>query len=546
MPVLKHSTVMNLQPVLTPCKGTAVDLSVCIDPDNPDHLHLFWGTALLQVVPRDRNSLLFRVVAGLLTGLGLKMSSLEQCLGTSSKTLRKWSEALTDGHWDDVSAIFHGPGADVKLRPDIEQYVRQRYRELLEEAGDRPLHYGFREEIIAEVERYWNLEISGETLRRVFRKEDERRAAGNEPEPNACESVDAAPATENDSRAGDNAPERTDMHQSAGEAENDVALSAASAAGDDDICREKWEQGCASALTASADPSETRNLASVSAPEPCSTPILKESWPHGVQLSQHAGLFLLLPWFENTFRTAPEIVRQTAAQILLGAVNQEQSKKIDFPGLELFVHKPVCDITYQHTLLGEQLGGSILMEVFAWNAKLLNLKNQRNFYVDPHHKSYTGLENILRGWSGKFHDIRKGIMMDFIHSEDGSPCFIGHFDSYDDARARFIRLVERFRELFGGDVCGFVWINDRGYWSREFLLRISENGDNFIQWEKGYNDDGWDMPFVLQGRFTITRKRNNSSDHIKLRVRWREQSWSRIKGGRRFIVRIKRPDADAL
>ena len=58
------------------------------------------------------------------------------------------------------------------------------------------------------------------------------------------------------------------------------------------------------------------------------------------EISQHAGLLLFSPWFEDAFANAQPIIRQTAAQILLGAVNQEQSKHIDYNGLGLLTRPP--------------------------------------------------------------------------------------------------------------------------------------------------------------------------------------------------------------
>lgn len=539
---------MKLQPILTPCKGAGIDLILSVDPASPDHLHLFWGTALLQIVPRDRNSLLFRVTAGLLTGLGLKMSSLEECFGTTGKTLRKWGEALRNGDWDALADIFHGPGAEKKLRSDVERYVRVRYREALDESPGATVPYGFRDELVADVMRFWEIAVCGEVLRRVFRDEDARRVglarSGAEP-PGDITADSPGQLREHDEPAGERPSECREGRIPA-ETEADRQC--------------EREEGCAFTPAAASNPSETRNVAPESAAsdsghtscdptswsgsgrKACSAPLLSDSCPGDPAISQHAGLFLLNPWFEKAFGSAPDIIRQTAAQILLGAVNQEQSKHIDYAGLGLLTACPVRDIDYQHRLLGEQLNERTLMEVFDRNAELLDLRGQRIFYVDPHHKHYTGMEKTLLAWSGKHHDTLKGVLMDFIHTQFGAPCFIGHFDNYYDARERFLLLVGRFRELFAEDATGFVWINDRGYWSHEFLRWIAESGDNYIQWEKGYKDDGWSLSFLRQGKFTIVRRRNNRTDRIKIRVRWREQTWDKFPGARRLIVRIRRPD----
>jgi len=154
---------MSVQPLLTPCKGALVDLALGFDAAKPDQLQLYWGTALLQVIPRDPDSLLFRMTAGLLTSLKVNMGSLEECLGVTGKTLRRWRDALLNDDWHELAAVFHGTGAETKLRPDIEQYVRRRYSDVTAQHGKTP--YSFRQEVVAELKHFWNLELSGEALR---------------------------------------------------------------------------------------------------------------------------------------------------------------------------------------------------------------------------------------------------------------------------------------------------------------------------------------------------------------------------------------------
>ena len=66
----------NIQPCLIPCKGTLADLHVVNDPNDSDRIQVFWGTSVLQVIPRNKNSVIFRLVAGLLAMLKFKMSSI--------------------------------------------------------------------------------------------------------------------------------------------------------------------------------------------------------------------------------------------------------------------------------------------------------------------------------------------------------------------------------------------------------------------------------------------------------------------------------------
>ena len=50
-------------------------------------------------------------------------------------------------------------------------------------------------------------------------------------------------------------------------------------------------------------------------------------------------------------------------------------------------------------------------------------------------------------WSGLVKAPKKGLNLDFFHTPDGSPCYIGHDDGYYDARQRFLMIVGRMRWL---------------------------------------------------------------------------------------------------
>ncbi|MDH5442678.1 MAG: hypothetical protein OEX08_03735, partial [Candidatus Nomurabacteria bacterium] len=273
-----------------------------------------------------------------------------------------------------------------------------------------------------------------------------------------------------------------------------------------------------------------------------SSTLLWNKVPSSPVISQHAGLVTLSSWFDRVFSSHPPIIGQVAAQILCGAVNPEKSKLIDYNGLEAMIGDAIRDIDHQHTLLSQNSNSETILSVYRSNAELLNLYDQRNFYFDPHHEKYTGIENLLIGWNGCSHCMCKGIMLDFIHTEWGSPCFVGHFDSFYDCRQRFLILRKRFLELFPGKPGGgFSWIQDRGFWGLDFLGQIADEGDFFIQWEKNYKNSRWDEPSLKRGRFTWKRSRNNKKDKRSYRFKWKEQSWDTIPGGRRIIVRARHP-----
>ena len=162
----------RIQPCLVPCRGTLADLHVVNDPNNSDRIQVYWGTSVLQVIPRNKNSVIFRLVAGMLALFKFKMGSICKTFEISEKTLRSWREALSRGDRDSISEIFHGPGMPKKLRSDVDAYVRGRYRKATNEARN-PTPRGFCQELLEELDSYWKVVVSEETLRQIFRDEDE-------------------------------------------------------------------------------------------------------------------------------------------------------------------------------------------------------------------------------------------------------------------------------------------------------------------------------------------------------------------------------------
>ena len=162
----------TIQPILVPCTGTLADLHVTVDPSAPDRLHVYWGTALLQVIPRDKNSLLFRIGAGLLLNLKFRIGSVAKAFGISEKPLRIWRDALKKGDWSSLGGDLDRLQTKGKLRSDVKRYIRASYRQACEENGGR-MPYGFRKQLCEQVPAIWpDQEVCEETLRQLFRDED--------------------------------------------------------------------------------------------------------------------------------------------------------------------------------------------------------------------------------------------------------------------------------------------------------------------------------------------------------------------------------------
>ena len=507
---------MNIQPVLTPCNRSNADLHVYL-PEGEDMMEIYWGTSLLQRVPWDTSSFFARIMAGVLVNLGFPLVQLEECFPVCDKTLRKWGKALKAKTAEQMQALLSGHKERHRLSLEHQQYVQMRYDELKNNTAN------YRDQICDELLRYWGVEVSGELLRPLFREMDGMESAGkNQPEPNSG-SADCHLHTEPSSEEPDTIVEVADVSVDSEPTRNNV---------------------CAEKLKIDSSENQPRNDCSVPATLPARAPIdthvLHRRCPR-VYFSHHAGLFSLLPWLQEGFGDADAMIQQFALQTLAGAANWEQSRQLDFDGLRLLCPSICRTPRVQSQWFKENAFSQTIEKVFRNNAELINMTAGRIFYFDPHTEKYTGKFKTLLGWCGSIHGVDKALHLDFIHTERGEPCYVRHFDNYEDLRQRFLVIREQFRVLFPGSPV-ITWVADRGIWSLQFLQKLAALHDTFATWEKGYKKGEWKLTDVVaQGKFTKWRVRNHSGDRCKYRFRWYEQPWEKVEGGRRIIVEATNP-----
>ena len=183
------------------------------------------------------------------------------------------------------------------------------------------------------------------------------------------------------------------------------------------------------------------------------------------RLVHHAGVLLFSPWMDRVIGDVREnrnINRQWYAQVLLGAVNHEQSKRLSFSSLEVLIGPTVRALNHQRKLLKRICGEQTAAELLKRNSRLLDLGKHRIFYYDPHAKEYTGELKTLKGWCGGKGRVSKVMNLDFIHTLYGWPCFVQHFDSYYDLRERLFLCTTAFRRIMADSSRSLTWIVDRG------------------------------------------------------------------------------------
>ena len=224
---------------------------------------------------------------------------------------------------------------------------------------------------------------------------------------------------------------------------------------------------------------------------------------------------------------------------MLGCQNIEQSKELNYTSLETIIGKVHKTLRSQRLSLKDAATKANTESILQFNAELLKVNQQKDFYYDPHTKHYSGHLKILSTWCPSVRLADKGINMDYIHTTSGHPVYFNTNDNFYDLRERFLINVKKFRELFSFDKKSVLThIIDRGIYSLDVFKDVIENPNtHIITWEKGYEKDQWDKE-CSYGKGAIEKKRNNKNDVKLIHYRYQEKQWDKHKSMRQIIVRI--------
>ncbi|MCK5022671.1 MAG: hypothetical protein KAS04_00720, partial [Candidatus Aenigmarchaeota archaeon] len=130
------------------------------------------------------------------------------------------------------------------------------------------------------------------------------------------------------------------------------------------------------------------------------------------------------------------IVKQWLVTVLLGAVNIEQTKLLDFACIAAMFGTVIRSHFLQRNRLHKMATQENVNHLLECNAQLVEAIQCSDFYYDPHTKHYTGIKKILKGWVASLKRVGKGLHMDFIHTVTGEPVFLEHADNFYDLRER--------------------------------------------------------------------------------------------------------------
>lgn len=449
-------------------------ISVYSSSENESDYHVYLGMALLERVNNGPDSFQYKSLVGRLYNTNIKRATLVEEFGHSLSTIRRWGNAIKSGDITEIERAFSGQGAQKKLTPAIENFIRLEFRRIYPDN-----RYTYSKEIISRLKDVFQTSFSPESLRTIFNEEKE----------------------------------------AFGVPENAASASLVES------------QGCDLQTDSCSGETDNRKYSISSDTSPTDEP---PCYIH------HIGLIIALHLINN-FGVEQKIVRQWLAEILLGAVNFEQSEQLDFNALEKILGQAVVSSAkYQHVALGRLSRNDEFTAILKDNARFINAGRSRYFYFDPHGVPYSGIKDILKGWCGSVGKICKVSYQDFFHTEDGDPVYFRIDDNYYDMRERFLDVIDFFTKEFL-EIPTATFVVDRGIYGKEKMEFINNKGHGLVTWEKGYKKDAWDDDKAVHS-FKVQRPKNCLSDIKTWNIQYiRDDNWDKINGYHRLIVRITPP-----
>lgn len=494
---------LYLQQILGTDKKNPV-FTVFRDPEG-EHLHVYYGAELIEIVPADKEKLAFKLLVARLYNSGIKVKSLREAFGIDRKTMKVWGDAVKSGDPEKLLRVLRGRGSGRKLTIEIRAYVRMRFPLIYAET-----QYEYSKRIRKEIQQVFGESLSAESLRPLLKELKQLASAskpegGSEPKP-----TDAEPTKRENPNDSDHVPDESSAAQSV------------------DIAPISHTQSQA------VTPNNRKE-----------SPVLVQQSAETVTLRHHVGVLIfsaILVRVEQSVEEGGWLLKQWLTTILLGAVNIEQTKLLDFSDLVVLLGKTLASLRPQRLQLTQLASTQTVQQLVRLNAQQVNLDTCDDFYYDPHAKHYAGMQKVLKGWCPAVRGVGKALYMDFIHTAGGHPVYVEHTDNYEDLRIRFPKTANQFRTTVGMDedrVLTFVL--DRGIYSHEVFEQIIQSEHyHLITWQKGYKPVAWQEQQTT-GTLLLQRPHNNSTDLRTYRFEYIERLWPRDERMRQLRVQATNP-----
>ena len=580
-----------LQPILGTCKDNPAFCVMSAVAD-PKDLHVYFGLALLERIKSGADSFTYKNLVGRLYNADIKRINLVKAFGHPLSTIQRWGDAVKSGDAEKMAKAFAGQGKAPRMTSEIGRFIRSEFRRIY---PGNP--YSYSKHIIDRVEHVFGERFSSETLRPLFNEEKAALSGENNIAPQSPATAESGMADGHSPGGGEiifsdsngNSAELGGL-PSPITAESGIADGQSPGGGEiifsDSNGNSADLAGLPSPITAESGMAGGQSqggegiifsgsngntvlashsiamdiadkkieAAAVKEAKTCDSAILLNSKDSNIRkysLSafniegplpgrfgvNHLGLVIFLPII-RTLDFPEALWNQWLSSILLGAVNVEQSGRLDFQALELMLGQETISSSFnQQVVLGQLATADNTTEILRANSRICGAQDSAYFYYDPHGVPYTGMKDILKGWCGSAGRIAKINYQDFIHTDRGCPVHLDIFDNYLGLRERFADNVDMFlKQVIGKETATFIV--DRGIYGKEAMSAILARGIGLVTWEQGYKKTGWktDTPFT---EFIISKPRNSSSDMKLYRVRFQaDPEWSKIPGFRRLIVKI--------
>ena len=460
-------------------------------------LHVYYGGDLFEKVPDNRDDPQYKLMVARLYNAGVNAVKLKDAFGVDRKTMRRWGDALKNPEPETLIRVLEGRQANRKLTPEIRAFVRIRFPSIYRETRS-----SYSKQMRLEIAEVYGKTLCSETLRPLFKElknqvNEEPKAADRKRETD-CECV-LAPEVLN---------------------------------------AEEIE-----VLAPPADEIAIAKCVGIRKESPVSGVISEKS----IRFVHHLGVLIfssVLLKVEALTTKAGWLTKQWLTALFLGAVNIEQSKLLDFDGLEAMLGRTLLSRRPQREHLEALARTQVADELLVLNASQVKVSSYSDFYYDPHSKHCTTKQlKLLKGWCASKHFADKVLEMDFIHTCDGHPVHIAYGDNGRDLRERFIATVNDFRNLQGIEKDRILTVViDRGIFGQETFRKIIDDEHlHIVTWEKGYRKGKWNQEKV-QGAFVMERTRNRAEDIKKYSFEYTDESWDKNADMRLLRVRATNPN----
>lgn len=388
-----------------------------------EQLHVYYGFELLEIVSNQAEAPAFKMLAGRLYNAGIKAKSLTEVFEVDRKTLQRWGRALQSGDSAQLIRVLAGRSAGRKLTPVIEAFVRQRWA-LIREQGS----YGSSQRLRHEIQEIFGVQLSAETLRPLLH---ELKTLTSTVVPEQTVETPAATVS---------VPAKIPLEEGTVPPESGA---------------QKRETPCDCQPAEPTGHLPSNGLSSNPVPpssqaedKPTRSPVFGCP-PAGQSVwCDHAGVLLFaraLNQISAVVDPPQSLLRQWSASLLLGAVNIEQTKFLNWQDLELLLGTVVRFPAPQREVLKAAATEATVEALFRFNAQALSKGS--DFYFDPHTKHYTGQQNVLKGWCPGIRLADKALHSDFIHTDRGEPIYFETTDNFEDLRQRFFDVIGRCRQV---------------------------------------------------------------------------------------------------